>query len=492
VTPPIGIYVRVSSKGGREDEKFHSPREQRERAEALIRAKGFIPGPVFEDINVSGATAPARRPAMGALLDAIEAGELGGVAAFSLDRLSREPSHGDALVKRVTKAGGVILTPDIPDAIDSPTGEFTFGMLLQVAKLYRSQAGARFASAKERAILAGIPVGPPPVGYRLRPDRRLEVDPELAPVIRELFERWTRGDGRGALAEVLDAATGRTWSREAIPRIIKNRIYATGRMTHGTTVSPWEAGAIVDEPLWHAAQRVTPPRPSRSDAGWLLTGLARCGACHHTLKASTNSSAYGTYRNYKCRNRACPSRVSVSALRLEPWVVARSMEAATAIQTRAEAPDLGGLEDHLALTERRLAQALGPEAQDALGDAWASTVKSRRTERDDAAAALGEARSESGIEALELPLTEAWAGLSGEDRRAILRALWKEIRVGARGEGGTAVTFVARGPHVEVEVRLPEAWRNGRALLTARPDHRLPTVRPSGRGRSKRRTSADA
>src|SRR5690242_329500 len=128
----IGIYVRVSRKGDREDDRFHSPKEQAERAKALLEAKGYVAGPIFEDIDVSGATPPDERPAMSRLLAELDAGKLTGIAAFSLDRLSREPAHGDQLIKRVTKAGGIVLTPDIPDAIDSPTGEFTFGMLLQV------------------------------------------------------------------------------------------------------------------------------------------------------------------------------------------------------------------------------------------------------------------------------------------------------------------------------------------------------------------------
>jgi hypothetical protein len=70
----VGIYVRVSRKGDREDERFHSPREQAERAAALAVAKGYVPGPVFEDIDVSGATAPADRPAMGELLEARRGG----------------------------------------------------------------------------------------------------------------------------------------------------------------------------------------------------------------------------------------------------------------------------------------------------------------------------------------------------------------------------------------------------------------------------------
>jgi len=466
MSAPIGIYVRVSRKGDREDERFHSPKEQAERAAALAVAKGYTPGPVFEDIDVSGATAPADRPAMGRLLQAIQGGELGGIAAYSLDRLSREPAHGDALVKRVTKAGGVLLTPDIPDAIDSPTGEFTFGMLLQVAKLYRATAGARFASAKERAILAGMPVGPTPVGYRPRSerDRRIEVDPALAPVVRELFERWAKGETSGPMLALLDEATGRTWSRQALRKIIGNRIYATGRLEYGDLVSEWDAGAIVDEALWQAAQRAPrAARPPRSDEGWLLSGLLVCAGCGRNLSPHTSrpyrrkrDGVAKEYRTYRCVNRGCAARGHAKAPLLEGWVKRVTFLRAAELATRSDAPDLGSLEDALVAAERRLEQVLAPEAQDALGDTWAATVKARRQERDNAAAALGEARQAAGpLGPRELRLEEVWDDLSQTDKRAALALYWRAIRVGRPAPSGTPITLVARGPHAEAEVTLP-------------------------------------
>lgn len=454
----VGIYVRVSRKGDREDERFHSPKEQAERATALAQAKGFVAGPVFEDIDVSGATAPAQRPAMSRLLKAIDAGELAGIAAFSLDRLSREPAHGDTLVRRVTKAGGVLLTPDIPDAIDSPTGEFTFGMLLQVAKLYRSQAGARFASAKERAVKAGLCVGPVPVGYRKRDDLRLEVDPELAPVIRTIFERWARGDGRGTLAALLDEATGRKWSRQSVPAIIRRRLYATGRLEYGDIVSDWDAGAVVDEALWHAAQRADKPqRPARSASKWLLTGLLKCGTCGYNLSPSATGAKRDLYRSYRCTRRQCSAHAHVNAPRMEAFVVLQTFAAGDELATRAEAPDLGALEDAVDVTERRLAQVLAPEARDALGDLWAADVKARRAEREGAMARLGAARQDAGVPASAFRLRDVWESLSPADKRAALALFWKAIRVSRRGQEGTPVTFVARGPHGEAEIELPLA-----------------------------------
>ncbi len=473
MTAPIGIYVRVSRKGDREDDRFHSPREQRERAEALALAKGYAPGPVFEDIDVSGATHPAKRPAMGELLEAVQRGELAGIAAFSLDRLSREPAHGDELVRAVTKAGGVLLTPDIPDAIDSPTGEFTFGMLLQVARLYRSQAGARFSSAKERATRAGIPVGPVPYGYRQRDDRTLEVDDAAAPVVRQLFERRAGGAGYSALADLLEEATGRSWTRQAVAAMLRRRLYATGRLEYDGVVSDVEAGAIVDEPLWFAAQRAeTGVRAPRDpDGSWLLSGLARCATCGHALAPWTGArrrrqdprrgkmdwvDVPNPSRRYRCVNRACSARASVNAPSIERLAVLQSFAAGDELVTRAEAPDLGALEAAAATAEQRLAQVLAPEARDALGELWAADVKARREERDDALAALGEARRDAGVAPATLRLRETWDALSLADRRAALALFWREVRV-SPSNGKQAVTFVARGPRGEAEVALANA-----------------------------------
>jgi DNA invertase Pin-like site-specific DNA recombinase len=458
----MAVYTRVSAQGDRDEERFHSHKEQEERARAFAEAKGWAVAPhVYSDNNVSGAVHPEKRPAMGELLARIRAGELGGVVAFSIDRLSREPAHGDWLIAEVTAAGGVVSAPDIPEDVTSPTGEFQFAILLSVARLYRRTAGARFASAKERAILAGIPVGPVPIGYRQRADRRLEVDPDTAPVVREVFERRAAGEGYTALARLLDKATDRVWSKEAVPNIIARRLYATGRLEYGGIVSDHEAGAIVEEPLFYAAQRAEPrPRPRRSpNSPWILTGLLRCGSCGHAMLTARSSKKEANggqvRRRYACRHRACTARVSVHAGRVETWVALQSFAVGDEIATRADAPDLGALEAEVATAERRLEHALSPGMQDDLGEAWGPTVKDRRQERDEALARLGEARQEAGVEAADFRLRDVWADLSMADRREALALFWTAIYVGRRTKEGTPLRFVARGPGAEVEVALP-------------------------------------
>jgi hypothetical protein len=94
---------------------------------------------------------------------------------------------------------------------------------------------------------------------------------------------------------------------------------------------------------------------------------------------------------------------------------------------------------------------------DALGERWAANVKARRLERDEAAVALGRARTDAGVDPSGFRLRDVWASLGAGDRREALRLFWREIRVGRpRPEGGTPVKFVRRRSPGVAEIDLPE------------------------------------
>lgn len=469
---PVDIYVRVSRRAGRSDERFHSPEEQETIARSYLGTHNLKEGVVLTpDIDRSGGT--VEREGLRQALARVRAGESQGFVVAWLDRFSRDAPQAYDLLREIEDAGGRVYAPEAPEDVSSPEGELQLGMFLLIAQYQRKRAKAGFERAKERAIRAGIPVGPIPLGLRAKEDRTLEPDPEHRGTIRELFERRSRGDGYSALADFLEERTGRAWTRQGVSRILANRIYATGRLEYNGILSDEEHAfePLVDEPLWHAAQRIAPrPRKARSrDSGWLLTGLARCARCGNALAPWTGAKRRrqdprrgkmnwvdvpNVPRRYRCVNRSCEERASVDADRLEKWVTLRSFELGDELATRSEAPDLGALEEAVARTSRRLDQVMAPEARDALGELWAADVKARRTERDDALARLGEARQDAGVPAHEFRLRDVWDDLKTEDRRSALSLFWKAIRVGRRTDGGIPITFVARGPHGETEVEL--------------------------------------
>jgi site-specific DNA recombinase len=244
VPAPLIIYVRQSKTDGKEDGRNRSSAEQASRARSFAESRGYAVDEVIEDLDISGGVHPKDRPGMSRALEEIRSGRAGGLVAFSLDRFSRDPTHGDDLVREVTSNGCVLLAPDMPEDIDSPTGEFTFGMLLQVARLYRRTAGARFAIAVEESIRRGIPVGRVPYGYRRKKDRTLDIDPEQAAIVRELYERRIRGEGFGVVCDWMMEVTARPWSRAGVSDLVDNAMYRDGRVRSGKHVSPIDCGAM--------------------------------------------------------------------------------------------------------------------------------------------------------------------------------------------------------------------------------------------------------
>lgn len=464
VSAPLCIYVRVSRRSDDEG-KQRSPEDQITRATKFALDSGFQVGPVYPDLGVSGAVHPLERPGMRKVLDAIESGRAGGVVAFDMSRLSREPSHLEFLATWMLERHAAMLWYGMPTDPHSPIGALQIGLVAQIDKYQRMVAGERFSLAADAAVKQGIPHGVTPFGYRQLEDRTIEPDPETAPIVQELFERRAIGDGWGTLAMWLTEKTGRTWSRRGISHMVRRELYMTGRLSIDDVTSEVDSGAIVEAALWHAAQspkRVKDGRTAKARAP--LAGLLRCAACGHTLIRSVPSPGQGKRTaRYRCTAIHCTDRANIPAPVIEARVVQESFAQDLRLQVRPqETPDLSALETELTAAERRLAHTLEPAMQDDLGEDWAPTVRQRRESRDAAAAALGVARAEAGLtdggSVQQLALGHVWPDLEPLQQREAISWLWEAVKV----------RKVPRGSDPDLEF-VPRATRPVGAVLEMRP-----------------------
>ncbi len=418
-------YMRKSSG----EDPAGSLARQRGAIRRWAEAQGVELAPEVWEPNVSGKKSWRDR-GLGEALAAVERGEAAGIVCEEQSRLSRENMLATAEVWEAFERTGARLVCTA-EGIDTATGdhELSFAIRAALAREQWKQYARRMADVKERKLREGLPLGPVPFGYRRRPDRRVEVDPDLAPVVRELYERRAAGEGNERLAAFLDERAPRPrgrWSRQAVSFVLRNPIYYTGRLHHGSLVSEWDSGAIVDAPLWHAVQRAKAPGRPRSPR-WLLTGLAVCGSCGQCLEPHTSRpGGPGTkpYGYMRCMNRSCDARRGASAARLEKWVTKFVWTVLGSHMVEPHvAPDLGPLEEAVARAQRRYDQVRAPEARDALGDDWAADVKARRLELEEAQAALGEARAAGDEDATAgiIDLRERWDELDPGERRERLR-----------------------------------------------------------------------
>lgn len=279
----LAEYPRVSSRGGREDDKFRSPDFQR----TLIRSRlagefELVPYPA--EIDVSGGE--PRREVLDGIIADIEAGRLDGVAVAKLDRLSRlAPRYRVELLERIEGAGGIIKSASESLDVSTPEGRFARNLFLELAFLQLEQLSENFEIAKRKAIEEGIAIkGSMPFGIGADERRHLTAVDGEADVVLELFERRAGGASYGELAELFHARTGRNVHRSTIRYMLGNRVYLGEHRYNGELSEKGRFDAIVPLELFEAVQRVNRDRSSgrgrtNNRARALLAGIARCANC---------------------------------------------------------------------------------------------------------------------------------------------------------------------------------------------------------------------
>lgn len=450
---PVDVYTRISALGDRDEHNLHSPTDQAAIAVRHLEGLGREVGAIFSDVRSGGTL---RRRGLIAAIERIERGESGGIAVAFFDRLTRDTRGGRDLLARIAAAGGEVFAPDLPPDMQSAQGGLQIDMMLAFSTYLRRTTGERTEAARARAVGEGIAIAVPPPGYKLGPDRRLVPDPRTAPVVRRAFDMRLRGDGPSAIAKYLNeqgvrTARGNPMTVSSVTRLLHRRTYL-GEIRAGDAVNPTAHEPIVDPATFDAVQalgKVEPEerdRPQRGRSFYLLSGLLHCGSCGQTMVGTHD--AHGR-RIYRCTGRlvgGCANRARVDAQLIEDEAVGLLLatEGELRGRPRVPRPQLDSLERQLAAAERRLAQALQPEVQDALGAEWAAFVKARREERDAASAAYGAARSVDPEQAELSTLRELWERgerLSDVDKRRILGARFPDIRVTRIGYGRRLVSL---------------------------------------------------
>lgn len=436
---PLAGYPRVSRKGDRDE--LRSPDFQIKKMQGLADTEGFKIEFTEPEIDVSGSK--PRRAILDEIIRRVKTGELGGIVVAKLDRLSRlSPKDRVLLFEEIESAGGVVLSASEQLDPSTPEGRFAREVFLGIARMQWEKYREGFEEAKAGAINRGIPVNTrAAVGYRKRDgegeDRRLEIDPLAAPIVREVFEQRATGAGPAALAEILEGSgipTSQgsfTWSKQAIYGLLSNRVYL-GELSYGRDgryVKTDAHEAIVDLALWTAAQH---PNGRLQRVGeksdWLLAGLVRCHACRYCMQGTTTSRGKRIYRCTRTHaGGVCPAPARVDADTLERaaldafWKITADLE----VRGSVERVDLSDLERDLERASAALRQYMAPEVQEAIGDAalWADGLRERREARDAAAERLGRARAAASSDSSApdvQTLRGVWERMTTPQRRELL------------------------------------------------------------------------
>lgn len=356
----VAGYTRISRVGGRKGEGFISETVQREGCLSRASELGLAIEEWFHDPDYTGGNLqrPEWERLMARILD--DRDPLCGVVVVRVDRFARTVPEGAPEVKRIWDSNGghgVFVAADLPIDTTTPHGRKMLWDWLANAELFLEMRKVEWWNVKQRAIGRGAHIGRTPLQFsRIPKDAqkdggKLVPKPEWVPVSLAIFEYAARDpDMRSAAIsrwanEHAKRPDGRSWTPTGIDNMLRNRVlvgevaYRPARGARRRTnhdfepmVNPDAHEGIVPLDLFLAAQRSKrrPPRStarSNSKRMYLLQGLVRCAGCRHSLVPSRAGRNIAVYRcDGESSAGKCPSRATISAHIIEPWVIAQVQE----------------------------------------------------------------------------------------------------------------------------------------------------------------------
>ena len=326
----VATYIRWSTD---EQSDGTTLEVQRDACRLFIESQGWVfrEDLLFIDDGCSGGTLD--RPGLNRLRKAVEAGRVGCVVVYKLDRLSRSVLDTVKLV--LEEWDGVCFIRSTREPIDtaSPTGAIFFYMLASYAEWERSIIRERTMSGKIRRAQQGKNPGfTPPYGYARGAEAgQLMVDEAEAVLVRRIYREFIGGKGAHTIAGGLNAdglrpRRAKAWHYSTILAMLSNPVYM-GVLRYGMTTLTSKAqrkqvgkarltfeearhahveGAvpvIIPAEEYEKAQRIRASRQAvvgarARGADFLLTGIARC-KCGATIRGDGREKT-GDKRYYRC------------------------------------------------------------------------------------------------------------------------------------------------------------------------------------------------
>ena len=302
------IYARYSSDSQREESIEGQLRECGEYAQH----NGITVVGSYIDRALSAKTAD--RPEFQRMIKDSAKGLFEIVLVWKLDRFSRD-RYDSAHYKHILKKNGVKVVSAKEHISDGPEGIILESMLEGYAEFYSAELSEKIhRGQKENALKGKNNGGGVPLGYLLdKQTQKLVVDPETAPLVVEIFERYSEGATVRSIIEDfnsrgLTTRRGKPFNTNSFNALLKNRKYI-GEYSYQDVVIPGGVPAIVPEDLFYRVQqrmeknKRAPAHTKAKESEFLLTTKLFCGKCERMMVGESGKSHTGAmHYYYKCGN----------------------------------------------------------------------------------------------------------------------------------------------------------------------------------------------
>lgn len=321
------LYARVST----EEQAMHgvSLDAQRERLLTYAKENGLTVVDTYVDEGISARKRYTRRPEFVRMLEDVKKGKIDVVLFIKLDRWFRNIADYYEVQAILDKYKVQWVATEEDYDTTTANGRLALNIKLAIAQDESDRTSERIKFVFQNMVKEGRVIsGQVPKGFKIV-DKRVVIDEELAPIIREMFDMYIATRGLKQVSRTIYEKYNVNIDVKSMKSMLQNSWY----VGEAYGIKGW-CPAIVDENTFALASSIVQVRAerfdtTRSDRVYLFTGLLFCGHCGRRMATYTcrNHNQDGSIREfiyYRCTARnmhRCDMHRQFNQDTLEKWLM---------------------------------------------------------------------------------------------------------------------------------------------------------------------------
>lgn len=302
------VYARYSSSG----QKEQSIDGQLAAAKKYAELKGYTIIHEYVDRAMTGRNDD--RDDFQRMLSDTAKKQFGVIIVWKVDRFGRNREEITFNKYRAKKNGVRVeyVAENMPEGPESVILESVLEGMAEYYSLQLSQNVKRglLENAKAHRAVNGIL----PLGYRLTPEKYYEIDPDTAPIVKMIFEKYAAGETTFEIINYLNSKGYQTprkkpFSKGSLQKLLKNEKYIGVYIYKDIIYDEDAIPAIIDKETFYEVQNMLKVNRRAPKAAWnysdyLLTEKLFCGYCGEKMVGESGTGKAGKkYSYYSCLNR---------------------------------------------------------------------------------------------------------------------------------------------------------------------------------------------
>ncbi len=309
------MYLRYSS----DNQTEQSIEGQRHVCEEFAGRSGYdVVGEYADRARSAKCDTVDNRPGFMKMIEDAKSGKFKFIIVYKLDRFARN-RYVSAKYKHTLKKYGVRVVSATEYLTDSPESIMTEALLEANAEYFSAELSQKTKRGmRESALKCQSTGGSFPLGYKVGPYKKLEIDVNTADIPKIIFEKYADGEGKKQIADYLNShgyrtKSGKSFQISSFENLLKNKKYIGIYTYDDGTGEPIEiengCPALIDKELFERVQKKIEatkkaPAAAKAKVDYLLSGKLFCGYCGAPMTGECGYNRNGkNYNYYSCHNK---------------------------------------------------------------------------------------------------------------------------------------------------------------------------------------------